>query len=298
MICCGIREIRRVRFLVKVLRGPTGDNSISPERACQYKPGRLAHLIRGKTRLPAKTRGVEWGLRLGLGGAICGAVAFLALRLGALAPSGAGAATALGVVLVVGGGWSWLALVGVFFATASIMTRWAPGGKANSHRSLDVAGRRWDQVVANGGIAGVAAAVYGLSGSPLLFEAAAGAIAAATADTWATEVGRWSPTPPRLITTGLPVLHGRSGGVTPLGTAASVGGALLIAVAATALAGRPPLSPMPIAILAGGFSGSLLDSMLGATIEGRFTWIDNSLINLLATTWGAGVALAGALWWG
>jgi uncharacterized protein (TIGR00297 family) len=254
-------------------------------------------LIRGKTRLPAKTEGVEWGLRLWLGGAVCGGAAFLAHRLGALAPSGAGAATALGVVLIVGGGWSWLALVGVFFATASIMTRLEPRGKANPHRSLDVAGRRWDQVAANGGIAGVAAALHGLYGSPLFFEAAAGAIAAATADTWATEAGRWSRTPPRLITTGAPVLHGRSGGVTPLGTAASAGGALLIAIVATALAGRPLLSPMLIAILAGGFSGSLLDSVLGATIEGRLPWIDNSLINLVATAWGAGVAFIGTILW-
>jgi uncharacterized protein (TIGR00297 family) len=185
----------------------------------------------------------------------------------------------------------------VFFATASIMTRLEPRGKADPHRSLDVAGRRWDQVAANGGIAGVAAAIHGLSGSPLFFAAAAGAIAAATADTWATEAGRWSPTAPRLIITGAPVLHGRSGGVTPLGTAASAGGALLITGVATALAGRPFLSPMPISVLAGGFSGALLDSVLGATIEGRFPWINNSLINLFATAWGAWVALAGALWW-
>ena len=240
---------------------------------------------------------MEWGLRLGLGSAVCGAAALLAHRLGALTASGAGTATALGVVLFVGGGWSWLALVGVFFATASIMTRLEPRGKADPHRSLDVAGRRWDQVAANGGIAGVAAALHGLSGSPLSFAAAAGAIAAATADTWATEAGRWSPTAPRLITTGAPVLQGRSGGVTPLGTVASAGGALLIAAVATTLAGKPLPSPMPIAVLAGGFSGALLDSVLGATIEGRVPWIGNSMINLLATAWGAGVAIAGASWW-
>ena len=273
------------------------DNCISPEGACQYVSGLKGPQIRGETRLPPKTGGVEWGLRLGLGGGISGAAALLAYRLGALTPSGAGAATALGVALFAGGGWSWLALVGVFFATASIMTRWEPGGTADPHGSLDVAGRRWDQVAANGGIAGVAAVLHGLSGSPLFFEAAAGAIAAATADTWATEAGRWSPTPPRLITTGAPVLHGRSGGVTPLGTAASAGGAILIAGVATALAGRPLHSPMLIAVLAGGFSGALLDSVLGATIEGRFPWVENSMINLLATAWGAGVALAGALVW-
>ncbi len=241
---------------------------------------------------------MDWGLRLGVGGAASGAVALLAHRLGALTSSGAVAATALGVVLVVGGGWVWLALVGVFFATASILTRWEPPGREDPHRSLDLAGRRWDQVVANGGIAALAAAVHGLSGWPLAFDAAAGAIAAATADTWATEVGRWSPIPPRLITTGAVVPHGRSGGITPIGTAASVGGALLIAGVAAALAGSPPGSPRLLAVLAGGFTGALVDSVLGATFEGRLRWVDNSVINVLATAWGAGVALVGTRWWG
>ncbi len=240
---------------------------------------------------------MEWGLRLGVGGAASGAAALLAYRLGALTPSGAGAATALGAVLFMGGGWAWLALVGVFFATASIMTRWEPPGIENPYRSLDLGGRRWDQVAANGGIAALAAAVHGLSGSPLAFGAAAGAIGAATADTWATEAGRWSPIPPRLITTGAVVPHGRSGGVTPVGTLASAGGALLIAGVAAALAGRPLLSPALITVLAGGFTGALLDSVLGATIEGRLRWVGNSLINFLATAWGAGVVLAGARWW-
>jgi uncharacterized membrane protein len=35
----------------------------------------------------------------------------------------------------------------------------------------------------------------------------------------------------------------------------------------------------------------LLDSLLGATVEGRMRWINNSMVNLLATTWGAGVVL-------
>src|SRR2546428_4124303 len=102
------------------------DNCISPEGACQYTAGRKAGQIRGKPRFPPKTHGVEWGLRLGLGSAVCGAAALLAHRLGALTASGAGTATALGVVLFVGGGWGWLALVGGFFPTAPLMTAWEP----------------------------------------------------------------------------------------------------------------------------------------------------------------------------
>src|SRR5205807_650194 len=82
------------------------------------------------------------------------------------------------------------------------LTRWGPRAQGEAPRSSpfsDVAGRRWDQVAANGGVAAFAAAIHGLTGSPLAFAAAAGAIAEATADTWATEVGRWSRTRPRMI---------------------------------------------------------------------------------------------------
>ena len=54
------------------------------------------------------------------------------------------------------------------------------------------------------------------------FEAAfAGAIAAASADTWATEIGTLSPANPVSIATLRPVQTGMSGGVSILGIAAS-----------------------------------------------------------------------------
>jgi len=238
---------------------------------------------------------VQWGLRLAEGIAVSGAAALLARRLEALTPSGAWAAAITGTVLVAGGGWAWLGLVGIFFATSSFLTRWGPRAQGEASRSSpvsDVAGRRWDQVAANGGVAAFAAAIHGLTGSPLAFAAAAGAIAEATADTWATEVGRWSRTRPRLITTWRSVPHGTSGGITAFGTAAAGAGALLISGAATALA--QGAAGHPAAVLAAGFSGAMVDSLLGATIEGRYPWASNSVVNLVATAWGAGVVLAAA----
>lgn len=227
------------------------------------------------------------------GGLLSAAVTFGAYRRAALTRSGAWAAAAIGVLLAVAG-WRWLALVGVFFITSSILTRLEPPG-GPPHRSGDRAGRRWQQVVANGGIATAAAVAHAVSGWPHGFGVAAGAIAAATADTWATEIGRWSRTPPRLITTGRAVAPGASGGVTVAGTLASAAGAIVIGATALWLDGTPQAGAAGDAaglrwavwIAIAGMTGSLFDSVLGASVEGRRPWLDNDAVNVAATAWGA-----------
>ncbi len=236
------------------------------------------------------------GLSLAAGAAGSGIAAVVALKLRTLTRSGAWAAAGCGTILYAAGGWAWVWLVGVFFVTSSALTHLETGPSGQRRRSLDRGGRRWDQVAANGGLATVAAAVHGLTGSSLPLVAAAGAIAAATADTWATEIGRWSRVPPRLITTWRAVPPGTSGGVTAPGTlGASAGGAVIGGVAALLAGGAQP-AHLAAAVAVAGFSGALLDSVLGATVEGRWRWLGNSGVNLAATAWGAGVALLAARW--
>jgi len=141
--------------------------------------------------------------------------------------------------------------------------------------------RNHRQVLANGGVAALAA----LAGSWIAF---AGALAAATADTWASEIGRHSRTPPRLITNGTPVPTGTDGGMTLLGTAAGIAGAGLIAALSYVLGQRD--AP---AIAVAGVVGMLVDSLLGATVQGKVRWMDNDAVNLAATLTGA--AFAGLL---
>ncbi len=234
-------------------------------------------------------------LRFAAGAAASGLAAAQAYRLQALTRSGAWAAAACGTVLYGAGGWPPAALVAVFFATSSALTRLEAGPRGR--RSLDRLGRRWDQVAANGGVAAAAAAAYGLTRSPLALAAACGAVAVATADTWATELGRWSPSPPRLVTTWTRVPHGTSGGITLLGTLAAAAGALLIGGLAALLGPGARPARMAAAVAAAGFSGSLVDSLLGAAIEGRRRWAGNSTINAVATAWGAGAMLLLARWW-
>ncbi len=236
-------------------------------------------------------------LHLAAGAVGSGIVAAQAYRLRTLTRSGAWAAAVCGTVLYAAGGWAWIGLVAAFFATSSALTRLEVGPPEQRRRSVDYMGRRWDQVAANGGIATLAAAVHGLVGSPLTFAAAAGAIAAATADTWATEVGRWSRVPPRLITTWATVPPGTSGGVTVVGTLGAAAGAVLIGGVAALLGGGPRQAHLAPAVAMAGFSAAFLDSVLGATIEGRWRWVGNSIVNLAATAWGAGVALFAAGWY-
>lgn len=239
----------------------------------------------------AKHHTVNWGVRVATGVVFSGVVALYGHRLEVLTVSGGWAALVVGTALFVGGGWTWLILVGAFSATSSFLTRWDPPG-TTVPRSADATGRHWDQVLANGGIAGLAAVIHGFSGWPHAFAVAAGAIAAGTADTWSTEVGRWTSARPRMITTWCPIPPGTSGGITTVGTVGGVAGAFMISVLASVLIHDLPVRSVFLTVLGAGISGMMLDSLLGATVEGRMRWINNSMVNLLATAWGAGIVLA------
>ena len=214
------------------------------------------------------------------------------------------AACAVGAGTTWGLGWGALALLAAFFLSGSVLSQLAE--RRGPRRTAR-------QVLANGGVAAVAA----LLGA---WPAAAGAIAAAAADTWATEIGAFSPLPPRLITSGRRVTRGTSGGITALGTLGGVAGAVVIAWLARVLTPRGT-APGSAALVAGaGVAGMFVDSLLGATLQGKYRcpacdarfergntvchepvlltggwrWLDNDGVNLAATLCGAAVALVGS----
>ena len=193
-----------------------------------------------------------------------------------LTPGGVVASAAVGAAVLWGAGVAGLALLFTFFITGSLLTQMSrgPGGQRTAR-----------QVLANGGVAAAAA----LSGS---WSGTAGALAAATADTWATEIGCYSRTPPRLITSGAAVPAGTSGGVTLLGTAGALGGALLMGALAAGLG--PGGWRAAVSTTGAGFIGMVGDSLLGATVQDKKPWIDNDVVNLAATAIGgaSGVLLS------
>ena len=188
---------------------------------------------------------------------------------GALTADGALAATAVGAATFGAGGLdTGLGLI-TFFVTGSALSRRkaVPGEIAASK------GHRRDaaQVLANGGVA-AAAALLAAQGVPSARGAVLGALAAAAADTWASEIGVRSPTLPRSMVTGLAVPPGTSGGTTPLGWAAAAAGALIVGVTvALARHRQAGWRRTLMAALVSGLVGTLADSLAGATIQASYT---------------------------
>ncbi len=241
------------------------------------------------------------------------AIALVAYRVRSLDAGGAVAAVAVGTAtfgaLALPGAYVLLA----FFVTSVGLSRVGKQRKAVALRDVGKTGPRdAAQVLANGGVAALCA-VLSLWEGPRYAAAFAGALAAATADTWGTEIGALARGAPRSVLTLKPVATGLSGGVTLQGTGAEVAGALAIAACAW------PLVPHAfVAVWLGGVAGAFADSLLGASLQslrwcgacGRATerephscganttplrglaWFGNDATNYAATLAGAAVAFA------
>lgn len=244
------------------------------------------------------------------------AIALLARRLRSLSTSGAVAATIVGGVAVAAG-WRWGALLIVYFVASAALSRFGAASKRRRTAGMLAKDGPRDamQVVANGSVyAGCAllAQFTSFGAAVLLSAAALGALAAATADTWATEIGTLSGGEPRSILSWEQVSPGTSGGVTGAGLLAMVAGAAFIGL----LGGSFGLHASVPPVLAGGIIGALADSLLGASVQARRwcdtcrlhteqmvhvcgqrstlasgrEWLDNDLVNLFCTVTGAAVA--------
>lgn len=197
-------------------------------------------------------------------------VALAAYRAHALGPSGAVAAALLGAVVFGLGGLRWAVLLLAFFISSSGLSRLFQRRKARLEEKFSKGSRRdAGQVLANGGIAGAFVLLHLLFPGQLWpWGGFAGALAAANADTWATELGVLNRTPPRLVTTGRAVEPGTSGAISLGGTAAALSGSLLIGALAALLQPGGTFSFAVVAwVTLAGLAGSLVDSLLGATLQ-------------------------------
>lgn len=195
-------------------------------------------------------------------------IAYAAEKKQALTPGGALAAVVVGTVLLgLGGGVSGLALL-AFFLTSTALSRYRKEEKERLTGELVEKGSRRDaaQVFANGGPATAFCLLTILTGSDAFAVGVLGALAAANADTWATEIGLLSPTQPRHILTFKEVPAGTSGAVSPTGLLGLLAGALFIGFIALWEPGHGTLLRTLIVTL-GGAAGGIIDSLLGATIQ-------------------------------
>lgn len=269
------------------------------------------------TTFPARTV-------LGLLAAI--AIALAARRARSLSASGAWAAVAVGTAAVAAG-WGWGALLLLYFVTASALSHAGAAEKERRTRGIVAKGGARDamQVLANGGVFALCALATRCGwGDPRVFSAAgAGALAAAAADTWATELGVLFGGMPRALAGFRPVPPGTSGAVSLAGTVGLLAGAAGVALAARALALTLALTHGLAVVVVAGCAGAVADTLIGALLQER-RWcdvcalaterrvhdcgaptrrvggvpvLDNDVVNLMATVVGAATALLLAFVW-
>ena len=212
----------------------------------------------------------------------------------------------------------------LFFLFAGVLSKFAKMRTTVDAESIQKKGSKRDgmQVFANGGMALVAAVLYGLSPSIVPLVMFASSVAEAASDTFAGEIGILSKGQPVSIITGRKMKPGLSGAVSALGSIAGLLGSLFIALYWMSnffpLEGKSFAYASVVAI--SGFFGCLMDSVLGATVQAHYydqerdcltehptvngeklplergiRWIDNDLVNLMsnvvATLLGASLIL-------
>jgi uncharacterized protein (TIGR00297 family) len=225
------------------------------------------------------------------------------------------AGVSMGIVTIVLGDIAWFAVLIAFFVVGGLSTKFRYEQKLDRGVAEQNDGARGAaNVLANGTVPLVSVLAYAavetvaVGGTPLVERLPVarevflfvfvGGVATAMSDTLSSEIGGVFDGV-RLITTLEPVEAGTDGGVSLPGIAAGVVGAGLVGGVCLALfrGGTDTaivVSPVGAGVvLVGGVVGMLVDSLLGATVEGRL--LGNGGVNFLATLAGGLLTGVGAL---
>ncbi len=260
-------------------------------------------------------------------------VAVAAWRTGSLSAGGAAAATLTGVCALLVSLGTGIFLI-TWFVLATILSKVGKYRKAQRTAGIVEKGGQRDasQVLANGGVFLLATGALVLTTSRsdftapsaiLLSAAAAGSLAAAGADTWATEIGTLIGGQPFSLRSWSRVPVGTSGAVTLAGTIAMLLAASMLAGLAGALHVVSRDSRSILAVALGGIFGAIADTVAGAWIQERrhcrncnvFTEqrvhqcgtatvvhsgiarLNNDIVNAICSACGAALAVVTVLLW-
>jgi len=231
----------------------------------------------------------HWLLALGLNTTLIA----LAQRLPLLTRAGWVHAGLLGTLLWGALGWrGWLAVV-LYLVLGSLVTRLGFRRKQAAGLAEGRGGRRgpenvWGSAATGAGLALLTAA----PGAPvaLLLLGFSASFAAKLADTCGSEIGkRWGRTT-LLITSLRPVPAGTEGAISLEGTLASLVGSGAMALVLLALGLLPSAAAWGLVTLVG-LAATLLESLIGATLQPKLAWLSNELVNGLQTLIAAGLAM-------
>lgn len=195
-------------------------------------------------------------------------VCFISYKIKFLDASGALAAFILATILFGVGTWQWAAPILVFFVLSSLLGRYrrtrntAVDEKFSKSNTRDA-----KQVFANGGIPTIIMIVATVTAQEWLYAVYLVALAAATADTWGTEIGTLIGGKTVSVVGFKEASVGESGGISFAGTFGGLVGAAVIA--GTGWYWLNEIELLAIVVIFG-VAGSFFDSILGATIQERF----------------------------
>jgi len=191
-----------------------------------------------------------------------------------------------------GAGFPGILLLGAFFIAGSAATALGRSKKEQLGIAENNKGQRTaGQVLANGGVAGLAGLLAWLFPQQAVVWqlAAAAALASASADTLSSELGSIYGKNFYNILTFKKDTCGLDGVISLEGTLWGIAGSVMIAVIYTVAYGSPWQAGW---IIGAGFAGNMADSLLGASLE-RKGWLRNDQVNFLNTLAAALIGLLG-----
>lgn len=225
-----------------------------------------------------------------------------------LTPAGVIHAGILGVIVWGSLGWQGYAVVVFYFLVGSAVTRIGMAEKEAAGIAEKREGARGPENVWGSALTAAfcALGVLGLNwwhpeelvGQNLVFLlklAYVASFATKLSDTCASEVGKAYGKRTFLITTLQPVPRGTEGAVSLEGTLAGVVGSLAIALVGWAV-GLIDLTGIALCVIAA-FIGTNIESVIGATLQSKFEWLTNEVVNILNTAIGAMAAILLAWVW-
>ncbi|WP_066502602.1 DUF92 domain-containing protein [Abyssisolibacter fermentans] len=221
---------------------------------------------------------IELFTSLSLGFLISSSVAFPAYYKKSLKLSGCIGAIILGTIIFMTSGVLGIVIMLSFFISSSLLSHFKKNRKQECAKLFDKTGNRDIlQVFANGGVGLIYSIIYHFSHNIIHLICICIAFAASNADTWATELGVLNKTKPFSLRTFKRVNKGTSGAISLLGTFSSFIGSVFIALVSIFLIiymnvdiGNLSILKIFILISLGGFFGGLIDSFLGATVQGVY----------------------------
>jgi uncharacterized protein (TIGR00297 family) len=210
-----------------------------------------------------------------------------------LTPAGYFHAWVLGLIIWGTIGWKGYLVVMFYFLVGSAVTRIGLAQKEAEGIAEKRSGQRGPENVWGSALTGtlcvLATLFFDDSFNSLLILGYVASFSTKLSDTTASEVGKAYGKRTFLITTLQPVARGTEGAISLEGTLAGIVASLTIALLAWGL-GMIDLIGIVFCVIAA-FIATNLESLIGATLQSKWQWMTNEVVNIINTLTGAIVAI-------